>query len=109
MASGPSKSSLMTSIRSPVELERVQEGCGSRRRASDRHQGTKRSAQHGADGALAALPTDRNFKRYFVTTPVETAPSRRAKNSDHRNVRFHANFLSSLDPSSERIGNAVRP
>jgi hypothetical protein len=53
--------------------------------------------------------TDKNFKRYFVTTPAETAPSRRAKNSDHRNVRFHANFLSSLGPSSERIGNAVRP
>src|SRR4029453_9465820 len=44
--------------------------------------------------------TDRNFKRYFVTTPAETAPSRRAKKSNNKNIRFHANFFSSLEPSS---------
>ena len=36
--------------------------------------------------------TDRNSKRYFVTTPAETAPSRRAKNSDHSTIRFQLIF-----------------
>src|SRR5215813_1386768 len=74
MASGPSKSSLMTSIRSPVELERVQEGCGSRHRAPDRRQDAKRSAQRGTDGAPAALPPPTDRILNAILSPHQRKP-----------------------------------
>src|SRR4029453_13353913 len=89
MASGQSKSSLMTSIRPPVELERIQEGCGSRRMAPDRHQDAKRSAQRGADGRIGILnailpPHQRKpppvagprkaITKTFVFTPIFSHP-----------------------------------